>query len=245
MIRSQSSAANPPLQQQPSIDVTPLSNSDENSDKRKETPTEFSKKMKFGKGKKSYAWDAKTAIDVVMNLPGERARQFRQVACKTIMRVLGGDESLVQEIRNNAASGSSTAQFFQRSVAHEQSASWQLKRDKSKETIKGRQNTMRDMVGQITPREYAEFNNGLNQTLLGYTCTTKQHKKNEGIPQRESMAQHMNEPLLLLRSFSDLITVQKLERRETNDVNSLKKIQDDVFELLKPLAFVSLKQIDN
>ena len=200
--------------------------------------SDFSKKMKFpGHRQKSYAWDAETAIDIVMNLPGERARKFREVACKNIVRLLGGDQSLHAEIDANAASGSATAQFFQRAVAQQQTESWLVKREKSKETIKNRQNIMRDMVGDISPREYAEFNNGLNQTLLGYTCTTKQHKKNEGIPQRESMAKYMDEDLLLLRSFSDMIAVKKMKKNNTN--KSLKTIQREVFELVKPLAIES------
>jgi hypothetical protein len=48
-------------------------------------PTEFSKKMKFGKGKKSYAWNWETAIRVIIELPGSRANQFRSKYCVDII----------------------------------------------------------------------------------------------------------------------------------------------------------------
>ena len=100
--------------------VSMNSNSDENSENRDQSPAIFSKKMKFpGHRQKSYAWDAKTAIDVVMDLPGPRAMEFRRVACKNIMRLLGGDQTLHAEIDRNAASTSNAAKFFQKAVAVE------------------------------------------------------------------------------------------------------------------------------
>jgi hypothetical protein len=42
-------------------------------------------------------------IELINLLPGERAARFRQAGAKVLVRVLGGDETLVDEIRENAA----------------------------------------------------------------------------------------------------------------------------------------------
>ena len=50
------------------------------------TPRGFSKKMKFpGHRQKSYAWDWKTSIRVIIELPGSRANQFRSKYCVDII----------------------------------------------------------------------------------------------------------------------------------------------------------------
>lgn len=42
-------------------------------------------------------------IELINLLPGERAARFRQAGAKVLVRVLGGDETMVDEIRDNAA----------------------------------------------------------------------------------------------------------------------------------------------
>jgi len=49
--------------------------------------------------------DARGAICVINLLPGKRAAEFRLKAADIVVRALGGDETLVQEIRANAGSG--------------------------------------------------------------------------------------------------------------------------------------------
>lgn len=47
--------------------------------------------------------DARGAICIINLLPGKRAAEFRLKAADIVVRALGGDETLVQEIRANAA----------------------------------------------------------------------------------------------------------------------------------------------
>jgi len=51
----------------------------------------------------SPATDARGAICIINLLPGKRAAEFRLKAADIVVRALGGDETLVQEIRANAA----------------------------------------------------------------------------------------------------------------------------------------------
>ena len=46
--------------------------------------------------------NVQTMIELINLLPGERAARFRQAGAKVLVRVLGGDETLVDEIRDNA-----------------------------------------------------------------------------------------------------------------------------------------------
>jgi hypothetical protein len=43
-----------------------------------------------------------TMIELINVLPGERAAKFRQAGAKVLVRVLGGDETLIKEIKENA-----------------------------------------------------------------------------------------------------------------------------------------------
>jgi hypothetical protein len=43
-----------------------------------------------------------TMIELINLLPGQRAARFRQAGAKVLVRVLGGDETLIDEIRENA-----------------------------------------------------------------------------------------------------------------------------------------------
>lgn len=47
--------------------------------------------------------DVATIIEIINVLPGHRAAKFRASGAKVLVRVLGGDETLVDEIRENAA----------------------------------------------------------------------------------------------------------------------------------------------
>ena len=61
-----------------------------------------------GKGKFTPVADAKTLIEIVWLLPGKKAREFRSQSSEKIVRLLGGDLSLVSEIEARHATLQST-----------------------------------------------------------------------------------------------------------------------------------------
>ncbi|CAM9767678.1 unnamed protein product [Ectocarpus sp. 12 AP-2014] len=63
-----------------------------------------------GKGKITPVADAKTLIEIVWLLPGKKAREFRSQSSEKIVRLLGGDLSLVSEIEARHATLQSTEQ---------------------------------------------------------------------------------------------------------------------------------------
>jgi hypothetical protein len=67
-----------------------------------ETESEISTncgKLKInGIGHSTYVADAKTLVEIVWLCPGKAAREFRRKSAQTIVRVLGGDLSIINEI---------------------------------------------------------------------------------------------------------------------------------------------------
>ena len=55
-----------------------------------------------GKGKLTPVCDASTMVDIIWELPGKAAKVFRRQCAHYIVRILGGDASLVEEMRNRA-----------------------------------------------------------------------------------------------------------------------------------------------
>lgn len=51
-----------------------------------------------GKGKPTPVADARTLVEIVWQLPGTAAREFRRSSANTVCRVLGGDMQLAREI---------------------------------------------------------------------------------------------------------------------------------------------------
>lgn len=69
-------------------------------------------------GKPTPCADAKTLIEIVWLIPGAAAREFRRNSARTVCRVLGGDESIIQEIEErhvalqSSAEGKAAQQFM-------------------------------------------------------------------------------------------------------------------------------------
>ncbi|CAM9319457.1 unnamed protein product [Sphacelaria rigidula] len=63
-----------------------------------------------GKGKLTPVADAKTLVEIVFNLPGKIARDFRRKGAAKVCRLLGGDTTLVTEIEKRRAELQSTAE---------------------------------------------------------------------------------------------------------------------------------------
>ena len=55
---------------------------------------------------------AAEVIEIVMALPGVKARQFRRNAAKVLVRYLGGDVTLLDDVRVNAIREDGPSQFF-------------------------------------------------------------------------------------------------------------------------------------
>lgn len=53
-----------------------------------------------GSGKEIWAADLPTIVELIMVLPGKRAKQFRRVCANYIVRILGGDRTLIKEIES-------------------------------------------------------------------------------------------------------------------------------------------------
>ena len=55
-----------------------------------------------GKGKKTPVCNATTMVEIIWELPGKAAKVFRRQCAHYIVRILGGDASLIEEMRDRA-----------------------------------------------------------------------------------------------------------------------------------------------
>ena len=72
---------------------------------------------------KTWGCNVDTAIELVMIWPGKAASQFREQCARTIRRVMAGDETLVEEIRENAERTDDVTRLMQAETEREQNAS--------------------------------------------------------------------------------------------------------------------------
>ena len=62
---------------------------------------------------------AAQVVEIIMALPGVKARQFRKNAAKVLVRYLGGDVTLLEEVQVNARREDGPSQFFQAEVTRQ------------------------------------------------------------------------------------------------------------------------------
>lgn len=109
--------------------------------------------------------DARTAVEIIMVLPGEGATRFRQKAADAVVRYLGGDPRLVQEVWANreAQEGldpSHPARFFGEAVEADLETNYVRDSDSETDTLE------QELLWSRIQRERAEAENLRAQQLL-------------------------------------------------------------------------------
>ena len=71
-----------------------------------------------GKGRETPVADLPTLVEIIWELPGKAAKKFRRTSAKYIVRILGGDPSLVDEIKqqDHLLNQTEAGQEFQRTA---------------------------------------------------------------------------------------------------------------------------------
>lgn len=113
--------------------------------------------------------DAATLIEIIFLLPGVMAQQFRHKCALYICRLLGGDESLIPEIRTQAevVDQSHLQSFFLQPVRDVDLADWQQKRVLARDGNKSKTAAIRDSLPTATHLEYARNNGLINKSIMG------------------------------------------------------------------------------
>jgi hypothetical protein len=185
--------------------------------------------------------DVQTILTIIMNLPGKMAQGYRRKFSSILIRVLGGDETLHDQIDANAASTSGVAQLFQRAVVKERDEDWKIARAKGKKMLKERQDVMKQTVPKVNRWDYKMANNRNNQIVGQFSCTTKQEKVNRGLQANKPLADDFNDEELMLLGFANAREKRKLRECPEEEVSrkKLKGIIDEVEVLVKPLAIAA------
>lgn len=185
--------------------------------------------------------DLKTILSIIQRLPGKMAMNFRDKMSSVFIRVMGGDETLHEQIEANGSSSSGVARLFQRAVVKERDEQWRVARDKGKKVLKDRQDVMKTTVDKVNRWDYAMANNRNNQIVGQFSCSTKQEKINRGLPTNKPLADDFNDEELFVLGFANAREKRKLRECSEEKVSrkKLKSIIDDVEVLVKPLAIAA------
>ena len=185
--------------------------------------------------------DVNTILTIIMNLPGKMAQGYRKKFASILIRVLGGDETLHEQIDANGSASSDVSRLFQRAVQREHDVEWKIARENGKKTLKERQDEMKGSISKINRWDYAMANNRNNQIVGQFSCTTRQEKINRGLPANKPLADDFNDEELFLLGFTNAREKRKLRECVEDKVSrkKLKEIIDEVEVLVKPLAILA------
>ena len=185
--------------------------------------------------------DVNTILTIIMGLPGKMAQGYRKKFSSILIRVMGGDETLHEQIDANGSSSSGIAQLFQRAVVKERDVGWNITREKGKKALKERQDVMKVSVPKVNQWDYKMANNRNNKMIRLFDGTTKQEKIRLGLPPNKPLADDFNEEELFLLGWVNAREKRKL-RECTEEKISRKKLRgifDEVEVLVKPLAILA------
>ena len=185
--------------------------------------------------------DVSTILTIIMNLPGKMAQGYRRKFSTILVRVLGGDETLHEQIEANGSSSSGVARLFQRAVVKGRDQQWKVTREKGKKVLKERQDVMKQTVSKVNKWDYKMANNRNNQIIGQFSCSTKQEKINRGLSANKPLADDFNEEELALLLFANVREKRKLRECPEDNVSrkKFKGIIDEVEVLVKPLAIAA------
>lgn len=113
--------------------------------------------------------DAATLVEIIFLLPGIIAQQFRRRCAVHICRLLGGDESLIGEIRSQSALVNHTPlqQFLLQPTKEVDLLEWQQKRTLARDGTKAKAEIIRATLPDATCSEYAKNNGLINKSIMG------------------------------------------------------------------------------
>lgn len=126
-----------------------------------------------GKGRLTSVADAATLIEIIFLLPGRIAREFRRKSALYICRLLGGDLSLVPEIRaQNARIGGTLAQaFLLQPVADVNRLEWNELRELACDATRMKSDAIRAALPNAGCGIYARNNGLINKSVSGFSKT--------------------------------------------------------------------------
>lgn len=152
-----------------------------------------------GKGRLTTVADAATLIELIFLLPGRMAKEFRRQCALTICRILGGDVSLIPEIRaqNARVDGTLTQRFLLHPVQCPDTAHWKDKRECMRVETKTNSAALQTAVPNATREDYA-WNNG----MLNKSATKPELKRKLGITGRFVARDHMVLSLLCIGTIA-------------------------------------------
>lgn len=161
--------------------------------------------------------DAKGIVTIVNLLPGTKAAEFRASSADIIVRFLGGDETLIADIKRNrelqeTASGDHPMRLFgeavelvREEVALGNQEAWHIRREKGKVGYKAKQSALLSVLHdngvQPTRSFFIQLNADTGKAVLG--MAPHQFKRRAGIAKYKPTRDHATSAQLAAFAFAE------------------------------------------
>jgi len=145
----------------------------------------------------------------------------------------------VSRLVRNFLTGQVTTQQSQDAARHlaSEMKDWQVEREKGKESLKIRQDAVRELPIRANKRDYARMNNRNNQIVLNrYDKNTRELKKEYRLKERNPLVQIMTKGQVKALSLVNEMEKTLIEDSDVKDRNSIEKIMREVQVTMKPVA---------
>lgn len=173
-----------------------------------------------GKGRLTSVADAATLIEIIFLLPGRMAKEFRRESALYICRLLGGDESLIPEIRaqNARISGSLAQAFLLQPVADVNRLEWNELRELACDATRMKSDAIRAALPNAGCGVYARNNGLINKSVSGFSKT--EIRKKFGVKGNFVARNYMTCGQLAMVRAAEYVTTGVYDAREAGLYNS-------------------------
>jgi hypothetical protein len=180
--------------------------------------------------------DAAVMIELVWLMPGRKAKEFRASSAVEICRTLGGDETLIEEIRYRQRNlNPKTREFYRRGADRTgRNVEWYQDRKESIETFHSLSDAVANNVPKPSKWDYIAINGEISRAALGEP--PKNFRRRMGLSKNKSTRPYFNKQqqaatILMQRLVED--SQNKNPGRELKDYwPEVKNITDSIFTLM-------------
>jgi len=188
--------------------------------------------------------DARGLVTILNLLPGKKAAEFRAKSADIIVRYLGGDETLIQEIKDirelqeelRNAEPEHPARIFGDTIERERqrapglpewATEWRESRTEQKNAGKDLRAAIANM-GYDSVRVRTSVENAKNQAVVGFDGNTTAFKKQHNIPVKAALADWMTRDQLDMRRMMANKLKRTFENMEDPTSTEMKRTAEEI-----------------
>ena len=199
-----------------------------------------------GRGKETPMAEINNILYIILRVPGDAAQHFAEGSASIVTRYLGGSESMQAEIAANRdrqeilarTDPTNPMRAFGKHVEETEGVgraladgdSWRDQRVEGLVAHHALGDLMKDKGFPMT--SHWQLMTRQNQTVLDFTETTSAFKNKHGVPQKETLPDHMSRSQLAARQFMSELVMSSAKNANPNTAADFQRIVDTVGDLV-------------